>query len=721
MKKRYLFFAILISALLTFFFYRYLRHHITFFEHPEIILNILGIINVILILILLFIPLRRIVKTYIEEKKQGFFTIKLRKQFIIMSIVLVVFPSFIILSMSTIIIYKITNTWHNPDLMDVLKGAEQIAESYQGELAKNTAHFTKVIGDELKPYIIKNRDKLNSFLKSSLEKYNLSSLEVYENSKLLAMVINNKEPLKELKAIVEKNPSKLNELSFSTIENLSTGTFVRFGTIIPASGLEKRYTVVGGKLIIQNISSQLHFMLRKYKKFQSVQQDIYSLKLFNITSLILIGIMSMFAGLWGGIKFTDTFLSKFKTLVSGMTNIAQGRFDFTLPITGNDEFSDLFITFNRMLDILRTHEQENKMSNAELANLNNIFKDKKEFFETVLNNLPIGIIALKPYGQVVAINTFAKQLLQISGTVQEGVSFNVIASKSKAGLFIISMFEELIQSGEHYLKKTTTFETTESSITAEVSFILMKDQYSKEVGYLGIIEDVTELEQAQKMIAWKEAVRRIVHELKNPLTPIKLSAERIKRRAEENADNLREIVLESLKPMIEEINAMQYLIENFSRYAKMPPPELEPVKINELIEEILSLYSSLTDEIEIKTMLADNIPPLNLDRKLMKRAILNIIKNAINAVEEEGEGTITVKTIYFASGQKVNIEISDTGKGIPDTLKEKIFIPYFSTKPKGDGLGLAIVRNIIQAHNGHIFVKNNFPKGTTFVIELPLK
>ena len=719
MKKRYILF-ILFAILLTYFFYTYLRHHISFFDHPNIFLNVLGIINVILVLILLFIPIRRIIKPYFEGRKTGFYTLKIRTKFIIMSIILVVVPSLIILSMATLIIYKIMNTWHNPDLLDVLRGAEKIASNYQSEIAKNTAHFTKVLGDELTPSLLTDRKKLIKFLEKSLAKYRLSSVEVYKNKTLMVMVKDRKEPLKDLRAVSLKYPEKLQELSFSQIEQLPTGIFIRFGTIIPISGLEKRYTIVGGKLIIQNISSDLHFIVNRYKRFKAVQEDIYSLKLFNITSLILIGIMSMFSGFWAGIKFTDMFIENFNKLVFATEKVAKNEFDFTIEVKGSDEFAKLLESFNKMLDVLRTHDQEIRLRSVELETLNKVLKEKKEFFETVLDNLPLGVIALKNYGQVVAINAFAKNLLKIKGKIHEGVPFAAIAKESFPGKYLIKSLEEMTKSGEHYQKKLASFDTVEGTISTEVSFILMKDQYSKEVGYLVIIEDVTELEQAQKMIAWKEAVRRIVHELKNPLTPIKLSAERIKRRAEENFPNLREIVLESLKPMIEEINSMQYLIENFSRYAKMPPPELQPTDINQMIEDILSLYSSLPKNIEIKKMLADNLPMLNVDKKLMKRAILNIVKNAVNAVEEEGSGTITVKTIYFASGQKVNIEISDTGKGIPDTLKEKIFIPYFSTKPKGDGLGLAIVRNIIQAHNGHVFVKNNFPKGTTFVIELPV-
>lgn len=719
MKKRYIVF-ILAAILSTYLLYTYLRHHVSLFENPNIFLNILGILNVILVLILLFIPLRRITKPYFEGRKTGLYTLKIRTKFILMSLMLVVVPSFIILLMSTVIIYKIMNTWHNPDLLDVLKGAKKIAENYQSEMARNTAHFTKVLGDELDASLLSNRKALVPFLEKSLEKYNLSSVEIYKNEKLLVMVRKKKEPLKDLRAISLKAPGKLKELSFSYIEQLPTGLFIRFGTIIPSGGLESRYYVVGGKLIIQNVSSQLHFIMGKYNRFQTVLNDIYSLKLFNITSLILIGIMAMFSGLWAGIKFTDMLLVNFNKLVYATEKVAKNEFDFTIEVKGKDEFAKLLESFNRMLDVLRMHDQEIRLRSVELETLNKVLKEKKEFFETVLNNLPVGVVALGNYGQVIAINTFAGELLNVKGKIREGVPFPAVARNSSTGKFLIQTLEEMIKSGEHFEKKHTVFNTKKGTISAEITFTLMKDQYSKDVGYLIIIEDVTELEQAQKMIAWKEAVRRIVHELKNPLTPIKLSAERIKRRAEKDAPNLKDIVLESVKPMIEEINAMQYLIENFSRYAKMPPPELEPADINELIEEILSLYSSLPRNIEIKKMLADNLPMANIDKKLMKRAILNIIKNAINAVEKDGGGTITVKTIYFASGQKINIEISDTGEGIPDTLKEKIFIPYFSTKPKGDGLGLAIVRNIIQAHNGHVFVKDNFPKGTTFVIEIPV-
>ncbi len=719
MKKIIAFIVFSLIVSIT-FFYRFFGDKLSFLANPNIFLNILGVVNVILILILLYIPLRRLLKPYFEGRKTGLYNVKIRTKFTLIALFLVVVPSLIILFMATSIIYNIMNNWHNPDLLGVLKGAEKIVTKYQSDIASETAHFTKVVGEELNPSLLSDRKKLASFLDSRLKKYNLSSLEIYKNGDLLIMVKKEKEPLGDLKAVSMVNPELLKKLSFSRIEQLPTGAFVRFGTLAPFSSLENKYLIVGGKLIIQNIATELHAINLRYERFSKVLEDISSLKTFNITSLLLIGFMAIFSGLWMGIKFTDMFMINFEKLVRATEKVAKNEYDFGIEVKGKDEFSKVLESFNNMLETLRMHEQEIRLRNVELEGLNKSLREKKRFFETVLNNLPIGVIALKRFGNVMAINTFSKKLLGIKGRVHEGIQFPTIAKSSKAGKVFLDLIEQMSKSGEHFLKKHFVFELEDQVVSTEVRCMLMKDNYSEEVGYLIIIEDITELEQAQKMLAWKEAVRRIVHELKNPLTPIKLSAERIKRRAEENAENLKEIVLESIKPMIEEINVMQYLIENFSRYAKMPPPEMELTDLNSLIRDILNLYSSLPENIELREMLAENIPEIEVDRKLLKRALINIIKNAVNAVEAEGEGTVTIKTIYFASSQKVSIEISDTGTGIPDTLKEKIFIPYFSTKPKGDGLGLAIVRNIVQAHNGHIFVKDNFPRGTTFVIELPV-
>jgi two-component system nitrogen regulation sensor histidine kinase NtrY len=172
--------------------------------------------------------------------------------------------------------------------------------------------------------------------------------------------------------------------------------------------------------------------------------------------------------------------------------------------------------------------------------------------------------------------------------------------------------------------------------------------------------------------------------------------------------------------MIEEINTMQLLIENFSKFAKMPPPKTEETNINDLLKDIIELLDSPENNVNFETILGESIPLTKVDKILMKSAFLNIIKNALAAMEEEHQGVLTIKTIYLASDRKITIEISDTGKGIPDEHKEKIFIPYFSTKPKGDGLGLAIVNSIITAHNGHIMVTDNFPKGSKFIISIPV-
>jgi len=271
---------------------------------------------------------------------------------------------------------------------------------------------------------------------------------------------------------------------------------------------------------------------------------------------------------------------------------------------------------------------------------------------------------------------------------------------------------------EPSVRQSIAFETREGIRTTDVTLIMLRDEMGDEIGFLIIVEDITQLEQAQKTLAWKEAVRRIVHELKNPLTPIKLAAERIQFTAKKGSTRLQEVVIDSVQPMIEEINAMQNLIENFSRYAKMPPPKLEDVSVHELLDESVNLLEKAGGRVTFRRMYAEHVPVQKLDRTLMKSAFLNIFRNAIAAMEGDSEGTITIKTIHFAAGRRVQIEISDTGKGIDPLIREKIFIPYFSTKAKGDGLGLAIVQNIVTAQNGHIAVKDNYPRGSTFVIDL---
>lgn len=688
----------------------------------SIILNILGILNVVLIVILLFMLLRGIVRPFLEGARIPRMNISLRVKMTTLAILLVIVPSGVIVGMGASIIYNILDNWHNPDLVEIMESARTLATSYESENARETAHYARIIGEEASLSLLQSKTELPMFLKKRLERYQLSSIEIYRNGDLVAMIRDENQPLQSLEQAGKSHRSELaSGESFHSVRSLPVGTYVRFGTLMPVGeGISDRYAVVTGRLIIRNLTRHVARLSTAHERYRKTQDSIRSLKIFNISSLLLIAILAIFSGMWAGLKFTDNFLRAFTLLLLGTERVSRGELDFGIEVRSRDEMGRLMQSFNSMVETLRTHEQELRLRAIELESVNQFLEDKKHYFEAVLNCLPVGVVSVSNFGNVLSMNGFAKEILGIRGRVEEGTRLSTLLNARGGTETLSRMVDRITQDFEPNIQQNIVFEGAEHIRSTDVSITRLTDRLGEEIGYLIIIEDITKLEQAQKMLAWKEAVRRIVHELKNPLTPIKLAAERIRFKAEKGTDGLREVVLDSVKPMIEEIISMQHLIENFSRYAKMPPPRQEDVDIHELLDETIRLLEPEGQGVAFHKLYADSVPVLRVDRSLMKSAFMNILRNALAAMTDDEAGTLTVKTIYFAAGRRVQVEISDTGRGIETEMKEKIFIPYFSTKARGDGLGLAIVHNIVTAHNGHVYVKDNFPKGSTFVIDLPV-
>ncbi len=688
----------------------------------SILLNILGMVNVVLIVVLVFMILRSVVKPYLEGRRFPRLNLSLRTKMVSLTFLLVVVPATVIVGMGTVIIYNILDNWHNPELVSVMNSAKDIVSRYETVIARETAHYARVLGDEITIKLLNSPGKLPIFLKQRLERYELSSIELYRNGQMIAMIRDEKLPIQALKPASEKWKNQLRKGEpFHDVSALPTGAYVRFGSLMPlGKGIDDRYMVVTGRFIVRKLANHLDQLSTAVQRYRETQRSIQSLKIFNVSSLFLIAIIAVFSGTWAGLKFTDDFLKAFNLLLNGTERVSRGELDFGIEVRGKDEMGQLMQSFNEMIDQLRTHEQELRLRAIELESVNRFLEDKKHYFEAVLDALPVGVISLNSFGNIFSMNRFSREMLGIRGRVEEGTRFTTLLSDEGGAGQLKQLVSRVTLDPEPSVRQSIVFETREGVRTTDVTLTMLRDQMGEEIGFLIIVEDITQLEQAQKTLAWKEAVRRIVHELKNPLTPIKLAAERIQFTAKKGSSRLQEVVLDSVQPMIEEINSMQKLIENFSRYAKMPPPKLENVSIHELLDETINLLEKAGGKVVFRRIYAEHVPAQKLDRALMKSAFLNIFRNAIAAMEEDTEGTITVKTIYFAAGRRVQIEISDTGKGIDPRIREKIFIPYFSTKAKGDGLGLAIVHNIVTAQNGHISVKGNYPKGSTFVIDLPV-
>jgi two-component system nitrogen regulation sensor histidine kinase NtrY len=298
-----------------------------------------------------------------------------------------------------------------------------------------------------------------------------------------------------------------------------------------------------------------------------------------------------------------------------------------------------------------------------------------------------------------------------------GWSFREVVGSDQLPM-VKDILRELIDSGKDSIRKQITVPVQESKVTLLINVTTLRDENGEFLGTVVVFDDLTQLLKAQRMAAWREVARRIAHEIKNPLTPIQLSAQRLRRRYLAQFAQEDTVFDECTAMIIKQVDELKNLVNEFSSFARMPASNPAPNNLNEIIGEALVLYQGGHKEIDFVFHSDPRLPTFSLDRDQIKRAIINMLDNAVGAIE--GEGAIEIETVYNPGLQMATVMIADTGCGIPAEDKPRLFEPYFSTKRTGTGLGLAIVASIISDHNGYIRVKDNYPKGTRFIVELPV-
>jgi len=339
--------------------------------------------------------------------------------------------------------------------------------------------------------------------------------------------------------------------------------------------------------------------------------------------------------------------------------------------------------------------------------------------EIVLANVAAGVVSADAGGKILTINKSAERMLDIRAEEIIGKQYREILADDYCK--VIDGFlkdEALFQKG--HTEKQIGLSAGNRRLTLLVSLNVLRDDRGRFLGLVVVFEDLSEIEKAQRMAAWREVARRIAHEVKNPLTPIKLSAQRLKKRYGDKLDSEdAEVFDECTGMIITQVEELKRLVNEFSNFARMPAANPAPSDINDIINEALSLYRETHKEVDFVFSDSKEVPVFDLDREQIRRVMINLFDNAIEAIE--GKGKVVIDLHYDKILKMVRIEVVDNGRGINPENKTRLFEPYFSTKKQGTGLGLAIVSTIITDHNGFIRVKDNKPKGTKFIIELPTR
>ena len=441
--------------------------------------------------------------------------------------------------------------------------------------------------------------------------------------------------------------------------------------------------------------------------------------------LMLLTVLVLFATTWLALFLAKLVTRPVVALAEAMQELSRGHLDYRVEIRAADEIGDLVRSFNRMAEELESSRHQVDASARELAEANNALEERRRHIETILESIPTGVLSLDAYRRVTRANSAFMRMFLPPGAQGE-------ASTGLAGAALRNIFPpEAVDDLELLLRRADRMGTTGSQMEMTVQraklncaiTVATLQHDGQRWGYVLVFEDLSDLLRAQKQAAWREVARRVAHEIKNPLTPIALSAERIRRHLERgtppDAASL-EVIHGCADTIGGAVETVRTLVDEFSTLARFPTAQPQPSNINAIIENTLGMFNGRLDGISVRTALASDLPNVMADPEAIKRALANLVDNAAEAIQGSLVREIQIETALAGDRDMVEVTVADSGHGVTQELKEKLFLPYFSTKKRGTGLGLAIVSRIIEDHHGSIRVEENKPVGSRFIVELPI-
>jgi len=378
----------------------------------------------------------------------------------------------------------------------------------------------------------------------------------------------------------------------------------------------------------------------------------------------------------------------------------------------DDEIGVFVDSFNSMMKDLKRSKSELEQANVDL-------EQRRKYTETVLRNVSAGVVSVDRDGVIVTINQAVERLLPIKTEKVLNRRYEEVLIPEHNQL-VRELLQQMKESGESYVEKQLELMLKDRALTLLTAITVLKDEEGNDMGMVIVFEDLTQLQMAERAAAWREVARRMAHEIKNPLTPIQLSAQRLQKKYGQTLGEEGMVFEECTQTIINQVDVLKRLVNEFSRYSRMPVTKLALHDLNETIGDSVSLFQDAHKDIHFVFEQGTGIPRLNLDPEQIRRVMVNLLDNAVAAMDKN-EGRIEIKTSLEHEQRRVKVEIGDNGCGVPPAYRTKVFDPYFSTKGTGGtGLGLAIVRSIISDHRGVVSVRDNEPCGTVVSFELPV-
>ncbi|WP_374074824.1 ATP-binding protein [Bdellovibrio bacteriovorus] len=657
--------------------------------------------NIILLLLLLFMIFRNVVKVFVERQGKVFgssLKAKLIAAFVTFSFV----PTVLMFIISVFYINSSFDKWFSAKMAGVLKSSIEVTNAYYFNAKKKNYHFAHQIADAVRP--LKNQNDIKNKIEHLRKEFSLDAVEYYPSLfGKRAVVSAEDDTVPTVPAVSLEFLQKGIKLQAeaSIIHQFGDGNLVR--VIVPVQeGAEKGAVVVSSFLPLSLIS-KMNDISTAYDEFRDINPLEYPLKSIYLYILVLMTFVILLAATWFGFYLAKQLSIPIVQLGRATRRVAGGDYTPLQIQAGSEEINDLITSFNQMTVTLEKTLEE--------------LDQHARYTDTVLKNVSAGVISVDENGVVSTINRHAAQLLKIDAEKYIGKSVRDLLTLEYFRTFA-ELQKTMIDHKVESIQKELRLNVQGEALPLLMTLSILKDEKGQEMGKILVFDDLTPIANAQRAAAWTEVARRIAHEIKNPLTPIKLSAERLQRKF--GASITDPAFSECTTMIVKQVDGLKNLVNEFSNFARLPQARPVVANLNSVVEESLGLYRQAHPNIRFEFNQDEELPDFKFDPDQIKRVLVNLVDNSCSAVAKEPQATVEIVTRYDKDIKTMRLTVADNGEGIPAADRSRIFEPYYSTKEGGTGLGLAIVKRIIEDHNGFIRATANEPKGVKMVIEMPV-
>ncbi|MCE2391805.1 MAG: HAMP domain-containing protein [Proteobacteria bacterium] len=671
--------------------------------------------TVSLIGLLVFLLGRNVVKLVIERRR-GIFGAKLNTRFVLSFVLVTGISSILLFASSWYLLVRVINAWFELELAEGLRRSVALSQSYYRDQEDIALLFGRRIATQIGERGLLHpggSPNLNRHVALKQAEYDLALVEVFDaGGELLAGAT---DPERAVVSFESPNSDLVREgldgVEQTHVASAAGGELVRALVPIYAGegSDEVAAVVVINRFVAQGIGEHVAEIEAGLAAYQRLQPSEGALESSTPVYLGILALASLLFSTWIGFRLAKQITEPIQRLAGAATEVAAGNLDVHVEQVGDDEIGTLVAEFNRMAGDLRASRDA--------------LDRRRRQLEAIVHNVEAGVISLDGDWVVRTINPSALRLLGVQGAEWYGRKIDELL-EGEAQRTLASLLRRLAVGPRQVLRKQVQIVLNEELCTLNWTATRIHGLEGEAGGFVVVIDDVTQILRAQRTAAWRDVARRIAHEIKNPLTPIQLSAQRLNRRLMgrlEDAESC-ELLEESTAAITREVESLKQMLTEFSNFARLPATDPAPTAINALVGEVIELYRGHT-RIDFQTDLAPELPTLDLDREQIKRVILNLLDNATAAIDDAGAGPrrVRVATSLDRELGTVALEVADTGTGLEPAERMRLFEPYYSTKREGSGLGLAIVSRIVSDHSGTIRVRGNQPRGTRFIVELPVR